>query len=289
MGCGQVLCLEEKPRQWRPDGVGLFSEFQKFLNYMKMPTFLVLIAQGIFGTIPGSALSFLTMYFQYIGIGSLAGMVAAFKILGNGIGSVLGGYLGDWMAARSPLHGRTITAQLSVALSIPLAASVFMVVPADGAYWPLHTGLLFLLGLVHWTSSGCNRPILVELVAPDCIGSVCAWQNCVEHMSGFILGPVGVALLSELCFDYVPAKRDSTDMPEWERSVNAAALGQALAVCTAIPWTACFFLYGLMHITYPVEATRDTSCDDDVAWPSESTPLNRGSGGRGRLPKGLPG
>merc|ERR1719401_1774977 len=111
-------------------------------------------------------------------------------------------------------------------------------------------------------------------------------------MSGFILGPVGVALLSEFCFDYVPAKKNVTTMPEWERQVNAAALGQSLAVCTAIPWTLCFCLYALMHITYPAEVTRDATTDDAIAWPpSESTPLNRGRGlgGRGRMPKGWPG
>lgn len=276
-----VLCIEEKPRQWRPERVGLINEARKFLNYMKKPTFLVLVIQGVFGTIPSSAMAFTTMYFQYIGIsGSLAGTVTAFKIIGTGIGSVLGGMIGDKLALRSPMHGRALTAQLSVLLSIPISAAVFLLVPADGSLWPVHAGLLFLLGLVHWCSSGCNRPILIELVASDSIGSVVAWQNCVEHMSGFIFGPVGVALLSEACFHYVPARKAASFMPEWERLANAAALGQALAVCTALPWAMCFCFYGFIHLTYPLERKRRALevvvCNQ--GWPveedlSELTPL----------------
>jgi len=278
-----VLCLEEEPRQWRPEGVGLRSEFKKFLRYLKMPTFLVLVGQGIFGTIPSSAMAFTTMYFQYIGVGSLSGLVAAFKIIGTGIGSVLGGLIGDRLAIISPMHGRALTAQMSVALSIPIAASVFLLVPPREDLWPVHAGMLFLLGLVHWCSSSCNRPVLVELVAPDCIGSVVAWQNCIEHMSGFILGPVGVALLSELLFDYVPARLSVASMTTWEREVNAAALGQSLALCTALPWTLCFFLYGLMHVTYPKDLAQAEALEPPSGSGSvEASALRRaGLGGLG--------
>jgi len=275
-----VVCIDEKPRPWRPESVGVLNEAKKFFGYMRMPSFLVLVGQGVFGTIPASAMAFTTMYFQYIGIsGSLAGLVTAFKIVGTGIGSVLGGIIGDYLAIHSPMHGRALTAQFSVLVSIPIAAAVFLLVPAEASMWTVHAGLLFLLGLVHWSSSGCNKPILVELVELDSIGSVVAWQNCIEHMSGFIFGPVGVALLSELCFDYVPAKRSAAYMPQWEREANAAALGQSLAVCTAIPWTACFCFYGFLHFTYPGERQQmakstgmcwDAPAEEDV---SECAPL----------------
>eukprot|EP00429_Kryptoperidinium_foliaceum_P047408 CAMPEP_0176121490 /NCGR_PEP_ID=MMETSP0120_2-20121206/61154_1 /TAXON_ID=160619 /ORGANISM="Kryptoperidinium foliaceum, Strain CCMP 1326" /LENGTH=539 /DNA_ID=CAMNT_0017456041 /DNA_START=119 /DNA_END=1736 /DNA_ORIENTATION=+ len=270
-----VVCIDEKPRPWRPQSIGLLNEAKKFFTYMRMPSFLVLVSQGMFGTIPGSAMAFTTMYFQYIGVsGSLAGLVTAFKIVGTGIGSVLGGIIGDNLAMRSPMYGRALTAQFSVLMCIPIASAVFLLVPAEASMWTVHAGLLFLLGLLHWCSSGCNKPILVELVEPDSIGSVVAWQNCVEHMSGFILGPVGVALLSELCFDYVPARRTTAFMPQWEKEANAAALGQSLAVCTAIPWTACFCFYGFLHFTYPLDQRRmakttgeawDTVEDEDTS------------------------
>jgi len=249
-----VMCIDEQPRPWRPESISMTSELWKFLSFMRKPTFLALLAQGIFGTIPTAAMSFTTMYFAYIGVsGSLAGLVTSFKIIGTGIGAVLGGAIGDAMAVRSPLYGRTLTAQLSVLLSIPTGAAVFLLVPAVADLWPVHAGLFFLLGLVHWTSTACNRPMLVEIVESDSIGSVVAWQNCVEHMSGFVFGPLGVALMSELCFDYVPAKRSAAFMTDWEKAVNATALGQALAVCTSIPWALCFGFYAMLHFTYPAE------------------------------------
>lgn len=257
MAAPVALCLDEKPRPWRPEKVGMLIEFRKFLSYLEIPSFVVLVTQGIFGTIPGSAMAFTTMYFQYIGTGALSGLVSAFKIVGTGIGSVLGGVIGDRMAAACPKYGRALTAQISVVLSIPIALSIFLLVPPSPDAWPVHVGLLFLLGLLHWCSSGCNRPMLVELVAADSIGSVVAWQNCIEHMSGFILGPVGVAALSELCFDYQPTRKAAWSMTTWERSVNTAALGKSLALCTSLPWIVCFCMYGILHSTYPKEwATR---------------------------------
>jgi len=173
-----LVCIEEKPRPFRFEGFGVLTEARKFFGYMRTPTFLVLVSQGVFGTIPGSAMAFTNMYFQYIGVGgSLAGLITAFKIIGTGIGAVLGGLIGDILALRSPLHGRAMCAQASTLLSIPIAASVFLLVPPEPSMWTVHAGLLFLLGIVHWCSAGCNRPILVEMVEPDSIGSVVAWQR----------------------------------------------------------------------------------------------------------------
>merc|ERR1719247_3094211 len=49
----------------------LFSEFSKLQRYWRIPTFRVLVLQGMFGSIPWSALSFLTLFFQYIGMTDL--------------------------------------------------------------------------------------------------------------------------------------------------------------------------------------------------------------------------
>jgi len=245
-----ALCIEEQSREWRPDGVGLLGEFRKFFQYMQNPSFLVLLSQGIFGTIPSSALAFTPMYFQYMGIGSMSGLLTSFKIVGSGIGSICGGYLGDRMCEWSPGHGRIFIAQSSVLFSIPAALSIFLFVPQQPELWPLYAGLLFSLGLLHWCSAGCNRPILMELVPPDSIASVVAWMNCIEHLSGFIFGPVGVAMLSELLFDYRPTQKSTQPMTAWEREVNTSALGSSLAICTTLPWTLCFILYGMLHVTY---------------------------------------
>jgi len=107
-------------------------------------------------------------------------------------------------------------------------------------------------------------------------------------MSGFILGPVGVAVLSELVFNYVPAKKDTKGMAQWEMDANAAALGEALTLCTSLPWVVCFLIYGLLHYTYPEERRRFAKIEDGIVYDpsseeeeaSEYTPLTRGASNR---------
>ena len=57
-------------------------------------------------------MSFLTMWFQYVGFNDFQSSVLSSQLLvGGAFGGLLGGVLGDWAAVKSPDHGRIYVAQ----------------------------------------------------------------------------------------------------------------------------------------------------------------------------------
>ena len=56
----------DKEARQKCTGVG--REFSKFFGYFRMPTFVVMIGQGLFGCIPSNAFNYATLYFQVAGL-----------------------------------------------------------------------------------------------------------------------------------------------------------------------------------------------------------------------------
>lgn len=246
------IFMEEKPRPYTPENVGIVTEFKKFVSYFKIRTFVVVVLQGMVGTIPGAALMFATMYFQYLGLLDWQAAAAfSMYVLGGGCGGLLGGIIGDRLAGYSRDHGRPFTAQMSVFLGIPLVAAVFtMKPPADNVLITMG-GMMFMLGVLSsWCATGCNKPIFTQIVPPGSQASVMAWEFCLEHTSGHILGPVAVGYVSQHFFGYTSSTQQVQDMPPEVRLANADALGKSIALSTVLPWTLCFVLYGFLHYTY---------------------------------------
>merc|ERR1719498_2311705 len=112
-----------------------------------------------------SVLDFLAMWFIYVGFSPLeASLLFASLPLGAAAGNVMGGVIGDVFSRWSRYHGRPITAQISVALGIPVVAAIFLVIPREPASFYEYLGALLTLGLVaSWCSGGVNAPILSEV------------------------------------------------------------------------------------------------------------------------------
>merc|ERR1719311_1050053 len=69
--------LEDEKKEWRPENIGAWSEIRKFASYCTVPTFATIVTQGCFGSIPWQAMSFNTLYFQYVGMTNFdAGVVS---------------------------------------------------------------------------------------------------------------------------------------------------------------------------------------------------------------------
>ena len=86
---------------------------------MSIPTFVLLVLQGVPGATPWQALSFLTMYWLTLGYSpSAAATIVALTKLGSAFGAYLGGVFGDF-CARKCSAGRVLVAQLSVVLGVP--------------------------------------------------------------------------------------------------------------------------------------------------------------------------
>jgi len=119
----------------------------------RIPSFRVVVAQGVMGSMPWNAMLFATLWLQLLGFTDVAaGALAALFAASCAFGSLLGGSLGDAAAretaARRPNGssvgsgssgsssvggvGRVAVAQLSVAASIPLAVLLLRVLPSSG-------------------------------------------------------------------------------------------------------------------------------------------------------------
>jgi len=247
-----VFFAEEQPRAWKPELFGPIAEMKKFLGFLRINTFCVIGVQGLFGTIPGAALTFATMYFQYMGITDLqAGLLFGVYIVGSACGGFFGGWLGDYLNARSPEHGRPLTAQLSLVASMPFIYMIFMEVPREASNYRVFMVLLWGLGFVSsWSPTGCTRPVLSEIVCSEHRASALAWEVALERSSGSLFGPALVAILAETQFGYEMSIAPVSEMPQDLRVGNTHALGEALFISTMVPWAICFLLFGMLHSTY---------------------------------------
>ncbi len=118
----------------------------------------VLLAQGIVGSVPWTALVFLTLYLQLLGMSDFAASMLMALFLGStALGGLLGGYVGDVAAARSPHHGRIFATQFSVFIGIPFSLLIFKVRTEACAciVWLRRRGL-------------CpEKPLACSVIAPD--------------------------------------------------------------------------------------------------------------------------
>lgn len=255
------------PIQTRPPGELSFNVVRrKFEKYMRIPTFRVILLQGAFGSIPWSAMSFMILYYQYIGISDFhAATIFAAMIVGGAGGGILGGYLGDRMTRWNRIHGRPLTAQISVASGIPIIFVVLVMVPCEPASYRTYVFLMFLLGLLaSWCAVGVNRPILAEVVGYADRASVLAWLVAIDGAFAALLGAPLVGLLAEEVFGYHPSKQLVANMPEEQRKQNAAALATAMLYLTVVPWIVCFVFYTFLHLTYGPDVASAADESDGV-------------------------
>jgi len=251
-----IMVKEQERRVWHPERFGASREFAKLLCFLGIPTFGVILLQGVFGTIPGAALSFTTMYFQYAGISdTMVALINALRILGDAVGGLLGGMVGDALATWSPRYGRALTAQVSVIACIPLTYMIFLGLPRTEQSWATYGGLLFLHGLVgSWVAPGCICPVMCDIVPKRCLASAYAWELAIVFASGNTLGPVLVGAMSEELFGYHLSTEQVADMPSDVRDRNADALGMSVLFASIVPYTACAILMSLLYKTYPTDA-----------------------------------
>ena len=134
---------------------------------LQIPSFVLLVLQGITGGVPWNAMNFLPLYWLTIGYSdSDAGLLGAAVQAGFIAGSLVGGRVGDAWAKKSSDYGRAFTAQLSVSLGIPAFAAIFFLVPREPGNFGLAAFALFVFGSVAtWVGVAANRPICADLVS----------------------------------------------------------------------------------------------------------------------------
>ncbi|GJN34142.1 hypothetical protein PR202_gb22785 [Eleusine coracana subsp. coracana] len=254
---------------------------------LRVPSFQVIIAQGLTGSFPWSALSFTAMWLELAGFshGETALLMALFKAA-TSAGALFGGKMGDVLALRFPNAGRIVLSQISSGSAIPLAGVLLLALPNDASTAVKHGAALVVLGVMaSWNGSATNSPILAEIVPPRAMTTVFALDRTFEAVLASFAPPV-VGILAERLYGYkLPSRSASTATEgDGEHSAmdrhNATSLAKALFTAIAFPMALCCLIYSFLYCTYPkdremarAEAARDGDDDGSDTEDKEETEM----------------
>jgi len=249
------FAVEDLPRTWDWRRFGILCEIRKLGSFFRIGTFRVIILQGVFGTIPGAAQSFTTMYFQYLSISnSMCGMITAIRIVGEGFGGSLGGYLGDAADSMSPKYGRTCIAMLSVTASSPFLYIVYMAIPREASLGVFFAGVLFTMGLfTSWDVPGCLQPMVMSIIPKQQLSSASSWERAIVFASGNTIGPLLVGFVAQDVFHYSHFRGSVAEMSPELQAHNASALGKALFFSCVVPSLLSAVNFMMLFWTYPAD------------------------------------
>jgi MFS family permease len=221
-------------------------------------TFLVIVLQGLAGSIPWNGLFFLVTWFEFIGFGPLtAGLLFAVLATGAALGELLGGWLGDRAAKWSPNRGRVMIAQISGLAGIPMFGVLLFAFPMSTSSLLMYAIFGALAGLVKtWSAPGTNNPIFSEIFEPEIRGTVYGIDRIFEG-SFQSLGTVFVSVLATI-FGYVSIPLGQTiamQSPAF-KAMDAMALAQAMFWVGLVLWGLGTALYTLVYFYYPNDRDR---------------------------------
>uniref|UniRef100_A0A7S1LET4 Major facilitator superfamily (MFS) profile domain-containing protein n=1 Tax=Alexandrium catenella TaxID=2925 RepID=A0A7S1LET4_ALECA len=212
----------------------LIEEVRDLCSFLTIPTFCVLVVQGIFGTLPWTIMGNMMLYFQLSGIDD-------------------GGYIADYLARKCGHNGRPLSAQITVAIGIPIVWLIFGGIQPTNGSFGLYFALIASFGVLGtWAQSGTNFPILTEIVPPRCRSRVMAWECALENSIANLLGPPVVTLLATEAFGYTFGHEAAAGKdPD-----SAIALGRAMQATICLPWCVTLAAYTLLHWSYPRDLRR---------------------------------
>ncbi|KAG6660955.1 hypothetical protein CIPAW_03G140900 [Carya illinoinensis] len=219
---------------------------------------IIIVAQGVSGSFPGSALSFAPMWLELLGFShEKTAFLWTILVVGASFGGLFGGRMGDILAKRLPNSGRIILSQISSASAVPLAAVLLLVPPDDPSSAFMHGLVLFIMGFfTSWEAAATNNPIFAEIVPEKSRTSVYPLDRTFETiLASFV--PYVVGILAQHVYGYKPIPKGSSNSADAETDrQNAASLAKALYTAIGIPAAICCFIYSLLYCTYPRDCDR---------------------------------
>ncbi|KAK7358970.1 hypothetical protein VNO77_00913 [Canavalia gladiata] len=239
-----------------------YSEMNDLMKEAKsviaVPSFQIFVAQGIFGSFPGSSLSFATLWLELIGFSHVTtALLWTLYMVARSFGGLFGGKMGDILSQRLPNTGRILLSQISSTTRIPLAAILLLGLPNDPPAAFTHGLLLFIMGFfTSWNSSATNNPIFAEIVPERSRTTIYALDRCFESILASFAPPI-VGVLAQHVYGYKPIPKGSSGSNETETDrENAASLAKALYTATGIPVAVCVSIYSFLYCTYPRDRER---------------------------------
>lgn len=148
-----------KDRSRKPFWSELKDLVKESKSVLGIQSFQIIVAQGVAGSFPWSALSFAPMWLELIGFShEKTGFLWTLFIIAGSLGGLFGGRMGDILSKRFPNSGRIVLSQISSGSAIPLAAILLLVLPDDPSTAFVHGLVLFIMGLsMSWNAPATNK------------------------------------------------------------------------------------------------------------------------------------
>nr|BAJ99144.1 predicted protein [Hordeum vulgare subsp. vulgare] len=124
-----------------------------------VPTFQVIVAQGVAGLIAWSGLNFATMWLELMGFTHWeTSIITGLYLFATALGALFGGIIGDAVSRRFPDAGRIALAQISSASALPLGAVLLLGLPNDPSTGVAHAAVFFVMGFaISWNAASTNK------------------------------------------------------------------------------------------------------------------------------------
>uniref|UniRef100_A0A0E0LV11 Major facilitator superfamily (MFS) profile domain-containing protein n=1 Tax=Oryza punctata TaxID=4537 RepID=A0A0E0LV11_ORYPU len=224
---------------------------------VQIPSFQIIVAQGITGSFPWSALSFAPMWLELMGFTHKGtGLLMLTSAVASSLGGLFGGKMGDYLARHYPNFGRIVISQIISASAIPLAALLLLGLPEDPSTGLLHGSVMFIVGFcISWNAPATNNPIFAEIVSERSRTSIYALDRSFKSLFASFAPPV-VGYVVEHAYGYNPITCGDGISSVGRDKKNATALAKALYTAIAIPMLLCCFIYSLLYQTYPQDRER---------------------------------
>ncbi|HMF30511.1 MAG TPA: MFS transporter [Candidatus Lokiarchaeia archaeon] len=227
--------------------------WKDYKEILSNKTFLVIVLQGLAGSIPWNGLLFFTTFFEYVGFGPLtAGLIFALVVTGAACGNLLGGWVGDKAAKWSPKRGRILIAQISQLAGVPFLILFFFAIPMNPSSLVPYILLGVTFGLVKpWAGPGTNSPIFSEIFEPEIRGTVFGVDRVFEG-SFQSLGTIFVSIIATLNgYQTLPVGQTIAQQTAVFNAQNAMALGMGMFWVGIVLWGLSTALYTLVYFFYP--------------------------------------
>ncbi|KAE9466939.1 hypothetical protein C3L33_01154, partial [Rhododendron williamsianum] len=211
---------------------------------LKVPTFRIIVLQGLMGSLPWTAMVFFTFWFELIGFdhNSTAALLSLFAA-GCGIGALAGGLIGDRMSQIYPHWGRIICAQFSAFMGIPFSWFLLTVIPQSVSSYFTFAVTLFLMGLtISWCTTAANGPMFAEVVPAKHRTMIYAFDRAFEGSFSSFAAPI-VGIIAEKIYGYDPKSVDLVSGSPRE----AYALSRGLFSMMAVPFGLSCLFYTLLY------------------------------------------
>merc|ERR1711953_1135895 len=244
--------LMQEEKQQSPPAVAA-QEIKTMLTFLKFPSFVLMIAQGIFGSIPWIVIGNLNLYARLCGFE----MWTLFWLSAPGLFVVVGGFLGgivsDFLAKKIGLRGRPLTAMLTVAMGVPLQFFMWYgIAPGSDLN---NVWVFFLIQALFnltacWAQPGCNFPVLGQIVTGKDRNKVMCWEMAFENTMATIIGSNAVPYVIKAFGSDKITYNEEADLEQ------ARTLGCAQAIMICCPWLICFAVYSLLLWSFPVDMKR---------------------------------